>query len=119
LRQTQVLNIPRPKSNPFQYYQHRDKKPSYAKAVVAAATQRGVISYKESAAILQKDGLEIDKKQYYNLHQKEDKGILTRQDELQLILRTLEEECFHPRRRKEYTVNKQEEQTERVIKDLF
>jgi hypothetical protein len=36
-----------PNPDPFQYIQHRDKRPGYAKAVVLAASHRGIVSYKE------------------------------------------------------------------------
>ena len=86
---------------------------------MTAALHHGLISYKESAAILRKEGLKIGKKQFWNLHQKEWKGTLTRQEELQHILQLLEDEGIHPRCCEEYTVNSNGEQTGRVIKDLF
>jgi hypothetical protein len=84
IRRTNLEHNHAPNPDPFQYLQHRDKKPGYTKAISAAATHRGIISYRQSAEILAKDGLEIDRKQFYNLHRKEEKGTLTRQEELEL-----------------------------------
>jgi hypothetical protein len=39
--------------------------------------------------------LEIGKKRYYSLQRKEGKGILTRQEELEYILKLLEEEGIY------------------------
>jgi hypothetical protein len=46
-----------PNPDPFQYIQHRSKRPGHAQAVVAATAHCGVISYSESAEILRKEGL--------------------------------------------------------------
>ena len=100
-----------PNPDPFQYHQHQYKKPGYAAAVMTAASHHGLISYKESAAILRKEGLEIGKKQFWNLHWKEWKGTLTRQEELQHILQLLEDEGIHPQCHEEYTVDSNGEQT--------
>src|SRR5436305_2822188 len=105
--------------DPFQYHQHRDKKPGYAQAIMTASSHRGLISYKESAFILRTDNLEIGRKEFYNLQWKEGKGTLTRQDELQLILEVLDQEGIHVRFRDEYTLNPEGERIGRVIKDLF
>jgi hypothetical protein len=61
-----------------------------------------VISYKQSAEILRKEGLELDQKKYYCLNRKDQQGKLTRQEELELILYTLEEEGVYPRYCDEY-----------------
>jgi hypothetical protein len=56
---------------------------------------------------------------YYNLQQKERKGTLTRQEELELILEILEKEDVHVRLRTEYTTDSNGDRNGRVIKDLF
>jgi len=109
-----------PNPDPFQYIQHRGKRPRYSDALAAATTHSGVISYTASAAILRKDGLELDRKQYNNLRQQASSGReLTRQAELELLLGDLEQEGFHPRVRAEYILDEQGLPTQRVIRDLF
>jgi hypothetical protein len=56
---------------------------------------------------------------YYNLQQKEGKSTLTRQEELKLILKILEEEDVHVRPCTEYTTDSNRDRNSRVIKDLF
>jgi hypothetical protein len=46
--------------DPFQYVQHQSKRPRHAKAIALAETYCRVISYKELAKILRKEGLEIE-----------------------------------------------------------
>ena len=53
------------------------------------------------------------------MQQKEGKGTLTRQEELELILKILEEEDVHVRTRAEYTTDSNGDRNSRVIKDLF
>jgi hypothetical protein len=109
-----------PNPDPFQYHQHREKTPQYAAALAAAEVHRGVLGYKDHAALLQKDSLpEIGRKTFYNLQRKEGKGTLTRQEELEYILQLLEEEDVHARFRSEYTVDANGERNGQVIKDLF
>jgi hypothetical protein len=85
-----------PNLDPFQYQQHQSKRPGYAQSLALAETHRRVISFKQSAEILQKEGLEIDWRKFYNLNQRDQQGQLTRQEELELILYTLQEEGVHP-----------------------
>jgi hypothetical protein len=49
--------------------------------------------------------LDIGKKRYYFLQQKEEKGTLTRQEELELILEIFEEEGVHIKIYAEYTTD--------------
>jgi hypothetical protein len=77
-----------------------------------------VIGFKQSAEILQKDSLKINQKKFYNLNRRDQQGQLTRQEELELILYTLQEEGVHPRVRDEY-IKENGIRTGRVIKDLF
>jgi hypothetical protein len=83
-----------------------------------AATHRGTIGFKESVETLQKEGLEIDHKEYYNLHCKGTARTLTRQEELMLLLQTLEQERVHPRVNDTYIIE-DGIRKRRVIKDLF
>jgi hypothetical protein len=62
---------------------------------------------------------DIGKKRYYFLQQKEGKGTLTRQEELELILGILKEEDVHVRLHAEYTTDSNGDCNGRVIKDLF
>jgi MULE transposase domain len=107
-----------PNPDPFQYQQHQSKRPGYAQSLALAETHRGVIGFKQSAEILQKEGLEINRKKFYNLNRRDQQGQLTRQEELELILYTLKEEGVHPRVREEY-IEENGIRTGRVIKDLF
>lgn len=60
-----------PLPDPFQYDVHRTRKPGYATALSLAASHLGTISYGKSKEILQKDGLHIDRKTFYNLKRRE------------------------------------------------
>ena len=62
-----------PNPNPFQYTQYQAKQSGYVKALATAAS---VISYTASAEILRKEGLELDRKKYYNMgHKEESRGL--------------------------------------------
>jgi hypothetical protein len=87
------------------YIAHRPKRPSYAQALGLASDLRRVVGYTAAAEILYKKGWEIDRKQYYNLLRKEDKGTLTRQDKLVLLLKVLDNKGLHPRVCEEYILN--------------
>jgi hypothetical protein len=120
IRSKNLLHNHAPNPDPFQYKVHQDKIPGWVAALAAASSHRGVIGYKDSAAILKKSGLpDLGKQRYYNLQQKEGKGTLTRQEELELILEILEEEDVHVRIRAEYTTDSNGDRNGRVIKDLF
>lgn len=109
-----------PNPDPFQYIQHRSKQPGYSNALAAANTYSGVISYLASAAILRKDSLEIDRKQYNNLQrQASSSKELTRQAKLELLLRDLKREGLHLRSRTKYILDEQGLPTKQVIQDLF
>jgi MULE transposase domain len=105
--------------NPFQYHQHQDRKPSAAAALALASTHCGILSYQDSAAVLEQEGYEIKKKKYWNLQRKEGHGTLTRQEELEYILQLLEDDGAHVRVRTKYVLDAAGERTGRVIKDLF
>lgn len=63
-----------PLPDPFQYDVHRTRKPGYTTALTLAASHLGTISYGKSKEILQKDGLHIDRKTFYNLKRREGEG---------------------------------------------
>jgi hypothetical protein len=108
-----------PSPDPFQYHQHQEKKPGYAAAIALASTHRSILSYRDSAAVLEQEGYEIKKKKFWNLRRREGQGTLTRQEELEYILQLLEDDGAHVRVRDEYLLDEKGERTVRVIKDLF
>lgn len=63
-----------PLPDPFQYDVHRARRPGYLTALTLAASHLGTISYGKSKEILQKDGLQIDRKTFYNLKRREGEG---------------------------------------------
>jgi len=98
-----------PNPDPFMYIAYRPKRPGYTQALELASDLRGVIGYTDAAQVLQKKAWEINQKQFYNLLRKEDKGILTRQDELALTLKVLENRGLHPRVQEEYILGENNE----------
>jgi hypothetical protein len=65
-----------------------------------------VISYTALVAILRKDSLELDYKKYNNLRRNANASkALTKQEELKLLLRDLEQEGLHPCVRDKYILN--------------
>jgi hypothetical protein len=109
-----------PNPDPFQYHQHRDKIPNRIATLAIATTHRGVVGYREHAAIVEKEGLpKLTKREFWNLQRKEGKGTLTRQEELEYVLQLLESYDVHVRCRFEYILDKDGERIGRVIKDLF
>ena len=108
-----------PSPDPFQYVQHQERRPGDAAAIILASTHRGILSYQQSAALLEQEGLELKKKRYWNLRRKEGEGTLTRQEELEYILQMLEDEGVHVRLRDEYELDPTGERKVRIIKDLF
>jgi hypothetical protein len=75
--------------DPFQLIPHRRRRPGYLQALELAATHRGIIGYADSADILERQGLEIDQKTYYNLQRKSQSGQISDQEEMRLILQDL------------------------------
>ena len=71
-------------------------------------------------AIIGNEGLlKLSKTEFWNLQRKEDKGTLTRQEELEYILQLLESAGVHLCYREEYILGSDGERVGRVIKDLF
>jgi hypothetical protein len=88
------------------YLQHWNKRPKYAKAIIAATTHSKVIDYIALAAILCKDSLELDLKKYNNLQQDTNTSkALTKQEEFKLLLRDLKQEGLHPCVKDKYVYN--------------
>ena len=77
---------------------------------------RGEISYQTVSRILQKQGLEFSRKEFYNLERQEQQGHLSRADELQLLLQYLEADDFRVRLLEEYVVGDDGQPKERVVK---
>lgn len=61
-----------PTLNPLTLEPHRTRTPGRVEAIKIAKTLRSVASYGESKEILERMGLEIDQKAFYNLRTKED-----------------------------------------------
>ena len=81
-----------PNPDPFMYNPYRSKRPGYSEALKLASDLRGVVGYSAASQVLKKKGWEINRKQFYNLFCMEEKGTLTRQDELVLLLKVLDNE---------------------------
>ena len=61
--------------------------PSRAAFIAIAAVYRGVVGYKEHITIVGKEGLpKLSKREFWNLERKEEKGTLTRQEQLEYML---------------------------------
>ena len=107
-----------PAPDPFQLPPHRYRRPGYRQAVQIAETHRGTISFAASSNILEKLGLEIDRKAFYNLQRKETQGHLSSQDEARLILTYLEQEGLHVEVDEAYTLNPDNTKKDRHIQAI-
>lgn len=108
-----------PNPDPFIYLQHRSKRPGYTKALDLASTLYRTVGYTPASEILKKKGQEIDWKQFYNLLRKENKGSLTKHEELLLLLKVLDDKGLYPQVRKEYTLDKNSNRTQHIICNIF
>jgi len=108
-----------PNPDPFMYIPYCPKRLGYSEALELASDLCGVVGYFAASQVLQKKGWEINRKQFYNLLRKEDKGTLTRQDELVLILKVLKNKGLYPRVRDEYILDEDSERKQRVVRDIF
>ncbi|KAI9764342.1 MAG: hypothetical protein M1839_005959 [Geoglossum umbratile] len=109
-----------PNPDPFRYTQHRHRRSGHAAAVVLATAHRGEISYKQSARILMREGLHLDSKEYYNLQRRRDSGKeLTKEEQLELLLHSLEVRDFRVRTREEYLIDDKGERRARIARDIF
>lgn len=93
-----------PLADPFLYADLRKYRPRHALARQIATTHRGILSFKDLLEILEKEGLQVGRKEYYNLIRKEKTTPLTRSEEIKVLLAALEHKGFYPRTREEYIV---------------
>jgi hypothetical protein len=104
-----------PTPNPLTLEPHRTRTPGRVEAIEIAKTLRGVASYGESKEILERMGLEIDQKAFYNLRVKEDTRSLNPYEEAQYILYTLAQEDVHVAVKERYILDRFGSKTDRVI----
>ena len=104
--------------DPFTYVAHRDKRPGHSAAVAAALPMRGVISYKKVSRILQNQGLQLPKKEFYNLERQSEKRQLTKAEELTLLQEYFTVNDFRVRLLEEYIIGDDGKPRERVIKAI-
>ena len=81
--------------DPFTFAAHKEKKPKQSAAISAALPMRGEILYRKVSCILEKQGLKISKKEFYNFQCGESKEHLSNQKELTLLLQYLQKKNFH------------------------
>jgi hypothetical protein len=107
-----------PLADPFSHEDLRRYRPKHELARQLASTHRNTISFADSKEILAKQGLQIDRREFYNLTRKEGKVPLSKQEELELLMGHLERHGFHPRCRTEYIVENRV-RVGRVARDIF
>jgi hypothetical protein len=105
-------------ADPFLHPEFRSYRPSHAKALRLANTHRGILSYKDLARVLEKAGLYIRAKEFWNLQHKEKIEKLSSADELNTLVGNLKRAGFHPRMREEYLVEDRA-RVRRVVRDIF
>ena len=111
-----------PNPDPFTFPPHKTKKPGYLEAVEKSKVHCGTASYTISSKMLRKEGLPVlTKKEYYNLCRKaEGGGRLTRQEEIMVITKYLEDQGFHVQVRYEHLLDEEGKKTGvRVVQDIF
>ena len=89
----------------FCYNIHRSRRVSYDKAVELAKSLWGEVFYKKAKVILKNHDLIMERKEFYNLIQKETTQNLNAQEELRLLLTCLVEEDFPVHFYEVYTLN--------------
>jgi hypothetical protein len=105
-------------ADPFSEPKLRHYRPHHAKAIALASSHRGITSAKQNAKILEKRGLKIKDKEFYNLFRKESKLPLSAKEAAELLIGILERNSFYPRVQEEYIlVNRV--RTRRVIREIF
>jgi hypothetical protein len=105
-------------ADPFLLDRLKTYEPNHQKARQLATTYRGILSYADSSDILAKEGLNLRRKEYYNLVRKEAIVPLSNQEELQIVMTILESNGFYPRTRDEYIIEGGI-CTKRVVRDIF
>ena len=104
-----------PTLNPLTLEPYHTRTPGRIEAIEIAKTLRGVASYGESKEILERMGLEIDQKAFYNLRTKEDTRSLNPYEEAQYILHTLAQEDVHVAVKERYIIDGSGTKTDRII----
>ena len=80
--------------NPFSYFIHQTQRIGHDKAAELAKNLRGEVSYNKARRILKNHDLKIKKKQFYNLTQAEATQKPKSNEELTLLLATLDHKDF-------------------------
>jgi hypothetical protein len=104
-----------PAVDPFSLQPHLHRRPGRQEALRIAETHRGVVSYADSKGILKKMGLEIGKKEFYNLQRKEFACDLNDQEEARLLLEFLERIDVYVAVLDVYILDEQGNRADRVI----
>jgi hypothetical protein len=97
-----------PNPNAFSYDQHTAKKPRYTEALARASVYSGAALYATFSKMLRKEGLlTITRKKYYSINRKleGEGGRLTKQVEIQVLLKYLEDHNFHVQVRYEHLLD--------------
>jgi hypothetical protein len=109
-----------PAVDPFLLYPHRERVPGRKKALEMASDLRGIVSWAEAKAVLDRKGLRLTRSEFYNCLRKEGAGEkMDSQQELQYIVALLEEEGFHVAVREVYLLGPNREPIDRVVRDIF
>jgi hypothetical protein len=109
-----------PAVNPFLLYPHRERVPGHKKALEIASDLRGIVSWAEAKAALDRKGLRLTRSEFYNCLQKEGaREKMDSQQELLYIVALLEEEGFYVAVREVYLLGPNREPVDRVVRDIF
>jgi hypothetical protein len=108
-----------PSPDPFALAPHRNRRPGYLQALRVTETHRGVLGFRTSSDILERIGLEIDRKEYYNLHRKEAEEKLTPQSEARMIITYLNDQGCHVFVNEQYVLDNLGNKTDRVIMSII
>lgn len=82
-------------------------------------THRGVVGFRTSSDILHKMGLEIDRKEFYNLLRTRTEAKLSNQDEARLIITYLNDQGCHVYVNEVYILDNLENKTKRLIQCIL
>jgi hypothetical protein len=105
--------------DPFALPPYRDRRPGYLKAIRVAKTHRGVVNFKTSCNILERIGLEIERREFYNLWRKREEVKLLDQEEARLIITYLDGQGCHVFVDKQYVLDNLRNKTNRVILSII
>jgi hypothetical protein len=101
--------------DPFSLAPHRSRRPGYLEARRVAETHRGVVGFRASSGILQKMGLEIERKEFYNLWRKQGETKLSDQEEARIIITYLNDQGYYIFINEVYILNNLGNKTDRII----